>query len=99
MFDPEFEARVAGSWSGSEGTALDPHLALHIRDRVERYVESLPGGEAYVVCTSPFRRHLSDLLEKFGLHVEVFGFGELPSDVSVRPAVVVTDPRALAAAR
>ena len=33
------------------------------------------------------------------LRVEVFGFGELPSDISVRPAVIVTDPRvALASA-
>jgi len=97
MFDPEFEAHVAAAWAGSDGLAPDPQLALHIRERVERYTKSIP-GHAYVVCTSPFRRHLSDLLEKFGLRIEVFGFGELPSDVSVRPAAIISDPRALVAA-
>jgi flagellar biosynthesis protein FlhA len=97
MFDPEFEAQVASGWHGSDG-APDPQLAMHIRDRVERYAKALPGGHAYVVCTSPFRRHLSDLLEKFGLRVEVYGFGELPNDISVRPACVVTDPRSVLAA-
>jgi flagellar biosynthesis protein FlhA len=93
MFDPEFESHICAAWLGSDGAAADPHLALHVRERVERYVKSVTGGHAYVVCTSPFRRQLSDLLEKFGLRVEVFGFGELPSDVGVRPAVIVTDPR------
>jgi flagellar biosynthesis protein FlhA len=97
MFDPEFESRVAAAWQGSDGPAPDPQLALHIRERVERYAKSV-SGHAYVVCTSPFRRNLSDLLEKFGLRVEVFGFGELPSDVSVKPAAVVADPRAAFAA-
>lgn len=91
MFDPEFEAQVAAAWTGADG-APDPQLALHIRDRVERYVKAYPTN-AYVVCTSPFRRHLSDLLERFALRVDVFGFGELPSDVSVRPAAIVADPR------
>ncbi|MBD5655897.1 MAG: FHIPEP family type III secretion protein, partial [Candidatus Eremiobacteraeota bacterium] len=92
MFDPEFESRIASDWLGSDGAAPDPRIALHIRERVERYAKSLPGGQAYVVCTSPFRRHLSDLLEKFGVRAEVFGFGELPRDVSVRPAEIVTEP-------
>ena len=100
MFDPDFESRIATTWLGGDGAAPDPRIALHIRERVETYAKTLPGGHAYVICTSPLRRHLSDLLEKFGLHVEVFGFGELPNDISVRPNVIVTDPRAtLAAAR
>jgi len=98
MFDPEFESRISASWLGSEGGAPDAQLAMHIRDRVERYVTSVPGGQAYVVCTSPVRRNICELLEKFGLRVEVFGFGELPSDVAVRPACIVTDPRAALAA-
>jgi len=92
MFDPEFETHVAAMWASAEGGGPDPQLALHIRDRVERYTKTV-AGHAYVVCTSPFRRPLSDLLEKFGLRVEVFGFGELPNDVSVRPAAIVADPR------
>jgi flagellar biosynthesis protein FlhA len=93
MFDPEFEARVSAAWTG-EGGVPDPQVALHIRERVSAYAKTLPGRQAFVVCTSPLRRHLSDLLEKFGLHTEVFGFGELPPDVNIRPAAIVSDPRA-----
>jgi flagellar biosynthesis protein FlhA len=93
MFDPEFEAQLSAAWLGGDGAAADPHVALHVRERVERYVKSVRKGHVYVVCTSPFRRHLSDLLERFGLRVDVFGFGELPSDISVRPAAIISDPR------
>ncbi len=94
MLDPEFEGHVSAAWSGGDGAAADPHLALHVRERVAHYVKSVPAGHAYIVCTSTFRRHLADLLERFGLRVEVFAFGELPNDVSVRPAAIVSDPRA-----
>jgi flagellar biosynthesis protein FlhA len=92
MFDPEFEARVAAAWTGDAGVP-EPQLALYIRERVSAYAKTLPGGQTFVVCTSPLRRHLSDLLEKFGLRAEVFGFGELPPDVNLRPTAIVTDPR------
>jgi flagellar biosynthesis protein FlhA len=100
MFDPEFEAQLNAAWLGADGVAADPHLALHVRERVERYVKSVPSGHAYVVCTSTFRQHLCDLLERFGVRVDVFGFAELPGDISVRPAAIIADPRpALSAAR
>ncbi|MGD0472436.1 MAG: flagellar biosynthesis protein FlhA [Candidatus Velthaea sp.] len=92
MFDPEFEARVAAAWTGDAGVP-EPQLALYIRERVSAYAKTLPGGQTFVVCTSPLRRHLSDLLEKFGLRAEVFGFGELPPDVNLRPTAIVSDPR------
>jgi flagellar biosynthesis protein FlhA len=92
MFDPEFEARVAAAWTGDAGVP-EPQLALYIRERVSAYAKTLPGGQTFVVCTSPLRRHLSDLLEKFGMRAEVFGFGELPPDVNLRPTAIVSDPR------
>ncbi len=92
MFDPEFEARVSAAWTG-DGGVPDPQLALYIRERVSAYAKTLPGGQTFVVCTSPLRRHLSDLLEKFGMRAEVFGFGELPPDVKLRPTAIVSDPR------
>ncbi len=92
MFDPEFEARVSAAWTG-DGGVPDPQLALYIRERVSAYAKTLPGGQTFVVCTSPLRRHLSDLLEKFGMRAEVFGFGELPPDVNLRPTAIVSDPR------
>jgi flagellar biosynthesis protein FlhA len=98
MIDPEFESQLCATWLSGDGLAADPLLALHVRERVERYVDSVAKGQAFVVCTSPFRRHLSDLLDRFGLRVEVYAFGEVPGDISVRPAVIVTDPRSTLAA-
>jgi hypothetical protein len=93
MFDPEFDSQLCAAWLGTEGAAVDPHIALHVRERVDRYVKSVPNGQGCVVCTSAFRRQLGDLLERFGLRVDGFGFGELPGYISVRPALIVTDPR------
>jgi flagellar biosynthesis protein FlhA len=92
MFDPEFEKRVSASWIGSDGLAPEPQLALYIRERVEQYVRSVPPGRATILCTTSFRRVLSDLLERFNIAIDVFAFGELPVDIEVRPVAIVAPP-------
>ncbi len=95
MFDPDFEKRLTLEWSGLDG--FDPKLATYVRDRVERYIGSVPPGRAMVLCTSSFRRTLSELLARFNVSVDVFAFSELPADMHVKPAEVVGPPSAPAA--
>src|SRR5262249_31766060 len=95
--DPTFEQRVANSLSGTEGTVPNAQLALYVRDRVEQYVRSMPPGRATVLCTSIFRRTLSDLLVRFNVAVDVFTFNELPAEIDVKPVVIVGPPGAPAA--
>ncbi len=93
MFDPEFEYRLSAQWLGqSGGGAPDPRVVVHVRERIEAYVRSVPPGRAAIVCTAPFRRTLADLVERFALTVQVFAFGELPPEVDVRPVAIVEDP-------
>ena len=96
MFDPEFERRLSLEWNGAEG--FDPKLALYVRERVERYMGSAPPGRAMLLCTSSFRRTLSELLARFSVSVDVFAFSELPGDLKVKPAEIVGPPEAAAAA-
>jgi flagellar biosynthesis protein FlhA len=95
MFEPAFEKRIAAEWNGGESP--DPALALHVRERVETYVASVPPGRATVLCTSAFRRTLGELLHRFNITVDVFAFSELPGEINVRPSVVVGAPSAPAA--
>jgi flagellar biosynthesis protein FlhA len=92
MFDPEFEKRVTATWMSQEGMVPEPQLALYIRERVEQYMRTVPPGRATILCTSAFRRVLSDLLERFNIAIDVFAFGELPADVDVRPVAIVAPP-------
>ncbi|MGH7708655.1 MAG: FHIPEP family type III secretion protein [Vulcanimicrobiaceae bacterium] len=97
MFDPEFERRISAEWHG--GDAPDPQLALYVRERIEAYARSMPAGRATVVCTSLFRRTLSELLARFNLTIDVFAFSELPGEINVKPLAIVgpPEPQAVAA--
>ncbi|MGH7756475.1 MAG: hypothetical protein ACREM8_09360, partial [Vulcanimicrobiaceae bacterium] len=56
-------------------------------------------GRATVVCTSLFRRTLSELLARFNLTIDVFAFSELPGEINVKPLAIVgpPEPQAVAA--
>ena len=92
MLDPEFEFRLSGQWLGNDASAApDPRTIVHLREEIERYVRSVPRGQAALVCTAPFRRTLFDLIERFNVPIAIYAFGELPSEIDVRPTVVITD--------
>ena len=90
MFDPEFEKRMSAEWN--HGDAPDPQLALYVRERIESYARTMPAGRATVLCTSLFRRTLSEMLSRFNLTAEVFAFSELPGELNVKPLTIVGAP-------
>jgi flagellar biosynthesis protein FlhA len=89
IFDPDFESRLAASWSGGAGAA--PATTLAVRDRIEEYVRRTPRDRAAVVCTAALRPLLSDFLQRSGIRVEVFSYGELPAELVLHPAEVMAD--------
>jgi flagellar biosynthesis protein FlhA len=89
IFDPEFEREIVESWSGHGAEAMAPSRALALRDRIERYVTRTPRDRAAVVCTAALRPLLADFLLRSGIHVDVFAYGELPNDLTFRPAEVI----------
>ena len=77
-----------------DGT-LSPHpdIAVHVRGIVGTYLVRVPRERAALVCCAALRAPLADFLHRFGLRVDVFAFGEIPSELELRPAMVLDGPR------
>ena len=95
IFEPEFERRLTASWIGGGAEAGAPAIALALRERLERYAARVPRDRAAILCTAALRPMLADFLLRSGLRVGVYAYGELPSELELRPADVV-DQAALA---
>ncbi len=97
IFDADFEERLAAAWCryGSEG--LDPATALALRARIEAYATAMPRDRAAVICTAALRPALADFLLRSGIRVSVYAYGELPNELTLAPAEVISqaEPNAL----
>lgn len=78
--------------------ALEPATALALRARIERYAERMRRDRAAVVCTSALRPVLAEFLQRSGIRVGVFAYGELPNEVALVASEVIAEeePNALA---
>ncbi len=95
LLDPELEREIAGSWlpdPSGLAAAPDPAVALAIRDRAEGYARATNPDRAAVVCSSAVRPLLADLLQRSGIGLDVFGYGEIPPEVRLVPAQVLGLP-------
>jgi flagellar biosynthesis component FlhA len=68
-----------------------------LRERIETYAAAMPRDRAAVVCTAALRPMLADFLLRSGIRVSVYAYGELPNEVALAPAEVITEaePNAL----
>jgi flagellar biosynthesis component FlhA len=97
IFAPQFESELARMWSPGGGLAPDPATALHVRTRITGYLEhSVPGPHA-IVATAALRPVLAEFFEQTALHVDVFSYTEIPSDVTLEPAGIIDAPSPRAA--
>ncbi|MBV8435420.1 MAG: FHIPEP family type III secretion protein [Candidatus Eremiobacteraeota bacterium] len=90
IFDPEFERGLVSGWSGHGVEAAAPSLALALRDRIAAYAAATPPERAAVVCTATLRPLLADFLQRSGVRVDVFSYGELPSELVLNPSTVIS---------
>jgi flagellar biosynthesis protein FlhA len=88
LFDPRFERRMAESF-GADAAAIDPQLALHVRDAAEAYANGLPPGRAALVCTAAVRPLIADFFQRSGLRLPVYSYAEIPPEVRLVPAAVL----------
>jgi len=91
IFDPVFEAELARMWSPVGGLAPDPATALHVRSCVENYLAQPRERAHSIVCTSALRPMLSDFFERTGLTIDVYAYNELPAQIELRAAGVITE--------
>ncbi|MDQ6925916.1 MAG: FHIPEP family type III secretion protein, partial [Candidatus Eremiobacteraeota bacterium] len=92
IFAPEFEAELARMWSPDGGLAPDPNTAIHVRETIARYVAADAFSPHAVVVTAPLRPLLAEFLERTAPGVAVYAFAELPPELALEPADVITNP-------
>jgi flagellar biosynthesis protein FlhA len=88
IVDATFEAELH-AWLVDGTLAPLPETALHVRAVVASYVMRVPRERSALICTAALRPSLADFLRRFGLHVDVFAYGELPPELELRPAMVM----------
>ncbi|MGA8533720.1 MAG: FHIPEP family type III secretion protein, partial [Candidatus Tumulicola sp.] len=91
IFDAEFERRLVAGWDGHGAAAASPATALALRRQIERYAARVPRERAAVLCTTALRPLLADFLLQAGVRVGVYAYAELPPDLDLAPAEVVSE--------
>ncbi len=92
IFAPQFEAELARMWSSDGGLAPDPATALHVRDTIARYAADPAYAPHVVVVTVPLRSLLAEFLDRSAPGISVYAYAELPPDIALEPAGIVSPP-------
>ncbi|MDE2572960.1 MAG: FHIPEP family type III secretion protein [bacterium] len=91
------EATLTAALERADEAMLAPAALIALRAHVEAYRERVRarGGHACVVCTTAARPRLAALLERLGVRVPVYAFGELPPSLEVVPEAEAQEAAAL----
>jgi len=90
LLDPELERSLSSSWDAHGADASAPSVALDLRARIEAYAGATPRDRAAIVCTSTLRPWLADFLLRSSVRVDVYAYGELPAELELRPAEIIS---------
>ena len=98
ILEADFERRLVDAWCRYGSDGVEPSMALALRARIERYAGSIARDRAAMICTAALRPALADFLLRSGIRVSVYAYGELPNEIVLAPAEVIThaEPNALA---
>ncbi len=83
---PRFEETLVRALGA--GGAPDPHLAMHVRDRIAAQAKD---ARPALVCTSTLRPMLADLLDRFAIRADVYAYGEIPPEIGVAALGTIDD--------
>jgi flagellar biosynthesis protein FlhA len=98
LVDADEDRELVRRWSGFAGElAPDPARAIELRDEVAAYAARIPRERAAVLCSTALRPLLADLLLRWGLHLDVLSYAELPPEVPLAPAGMAATNRSLEA--
>jgi flagellar biosynthesis protein FlhA len=94
LVDADEDRELVRCWSAFGGeVAPDPQRAIELRDEVAAYAARVPRERTAVLCSIV----LADLLLRWGLHVDVLSYAELPPELPLAPAGIVATNRSLEA--
>jgi len=91
IIDPVFE-RELHAWLVDGSLSPQPQTAVHLRDVVAAYGKAVTRERAALVCTAALRAPLGDFVRRFGSPLDVFAYAELPPELELRPAMVLSAP-------
>jgi flagellar biosynthesis protein FlhA len=91
LLDPQLERSLGASFTDAGTGAIDPALAVRIRDRAHAYARMMPQNRAAVVCTTAVRPLLADFLLRSGVRLAVYSYAEVPSETRLMPVVVLKE--------
>ncbi len=91
LLDPDLERRLGAAFGTAPAGAIEPGLALRIRERAQAYAADLPPARAAVVCTSAVRPLLADFLLRSGVRLAVYSYAELPAETRLLPASILKE--------
>jgi flagellar biosynthesis protein FlhA len=98
LVDADEDRELVRCWSAFGGeVAPDPQRAIELRDEVAAYAARVPRERTAVLCSIALRPMLADLLLRWGLHVDVLSYAELPPELPLAPAGIVATNRSLEA--
>jgi flagellar biosynthesis protein FlhA len=92
IVSPDFDAELSASWSPDGGLAARPESAMHVRNAVLDYSGRVRRDRAAIVCSAALRSALSEFVRRFGMTIDVYAYGELPPELELRPAAVLSAP-------
>jgi flagellar biosynthesis protein FlhA len=92
IFEPRFESELARMWSPGSGLAPDPATAAHVRTTLEAYLRDGVRGPRAIVVTAALRPVLAEFLDQTGLAIDVFSYTEIPAEIELEPAGLITGP-------
>ncbi|HET9097973.1 MAG TPA: FHIPEP family type III secretion protein, partial [Candidatus Baltobacteraceae bacterium] len=91
LLDPQLERSLGASFAAAGGGAIDPALALRIRDRAQAYARSTPQNRAALICTTGVRPLLADFLLRSGVRLAVYSYAEVPAETRLTPVTLLKE--------
>lgn len=91
LLDPQLERSLGASFAAAGGGAIDPGLAVRIRDQAQQYAASATSGRAALVCTAGVRPLLADFLLRSGVKLPVYSYAEVPGETRLVPASILKE--------
>jgi flagellar biosynthesis protein FlhA len=91
LLDPQLERSLGASFTSAGGGAIDPSLAVRIRDRAAEYASTATPARSGLVCSAAVRPLLADFLLRSGVNLPVYSYAEVPAETRLVPAGILKE--------
>lgn len=90
LLDPDLERALSASFTSAGSNAIDPSLAVRIRDAAAAFAQAAAGSSC-LVCGAAVRPLLADFLLRSGIRLPVYSYAEIPAETRLAPAGILKE--------